>query len=338
VNVDEHHRHLPETIDMRVALKAAIVLIVACSIFFCLIFTPFAESFSTTVYPLDYFGVPPEFTSYISFANITVLTFPVNRSSINGYGVFLFFDGYGFQLNNGNITITEFFVDNVLQYNLTAVGNSTVSIYTNGLGQPISVTGAINSNYNSSSEILQVTSNSGLTTTTFSPPTPTPTPTATPTPTPIPTPTPSPPSNVTGGGTKIELIVLSTVTSLPSPKVQVKLINTSSKKQTVPLNWTLSCNGTSVMSGSQTANIDASTNTTLTFPLSTSLVVGNYTFAIQAMPPFAAQASQIIAVHPAQLVITLVAVIFIVGILAICSIPIFVFTMIMTKRRQQNET
>lgn len=127
--------------------KTTIILIVVLFLIFSAIPSIFAN-FYVSVNNFFGFGT----NCYINFNSPQVFS---NIYRLNGYW---YFDGYGFQVENANITITQFFISNQLKFTLYAdSGISTTRIYLNVLGQPTSISGANTSSYNPSTKILTLT-------------------------------------------------------------------------------------------------------------------------------------------------------------------------------------
>ena len=109
---------------------------------------------SITVPSTAYFGLPDSGT-YISFSSETTLSSAYRESN------FWYLDGYGFQVENGNMTITDFFKSNehILKFTVTGETGttSTSRFYTAGKGQPNDVLGAETWSYNSATGIVTVT-------------------------------------------------------------------------------------------------------------------------------------------------------------------------------------
>ena len=102
-----------------------------------------------------YFGLPSQDT-YINFA--TAQTFNTLLRA-NGYW---YFNDYRFQVQNANMTINSFFVDNQLTFTLDAESGETsiTKIYLGDLGEPqqILIDGTRSPiNYNSGTKILTIT-------------------------------------------------------------------------------------------------------------------------------------------------------------------------------------
>ena len=102
-----------------------------------------------------YFGLPSQDT-YINFA--TAQTFNTLLRA-NGYW---YFNDYRFQVQNANMTINSFFVDNQLTFTLDAGSGETsiTKIYLGDLGEPqqILIDGTRSPiNYNSGTKILTIT-------------------------------------------------------------------------------------------------------------------------------------------------------------------------------------
>lgn len=103
------------------------------------------------------FGLPTYHT-YINFSSTQTF------SSVSRTGDYLYFNGYGFRVQNGNLTITRFFEgtlsSRILQYTAYAPSSttSTHNIYGGAtLGEPIAVTGATSWSYNPTTYIITVT-------------------------------------------------------------------------------------------------------------------------------------------------------------------------------------
>lgn len=121
------------------------------------LFLPTVYAHTIIVEPNVYFGLP-QYGTYISFS--TQQAFDLVYREL-GYW---YFDGYGFQVQNANITITNFgFANNILAYNLTGTGTSSSKIYVKEKGSPASVTGATFWNYDSPTKLLTVTATGSVT-------------------------------------------------------------------------------------------------------------------------------------------------------------------------------
>lgn len=131
-------------------LIITIILVLTFSLLILLIRTR-ANQDGITISPKVHFGLPP-YATYINFSTQQTLT----NLTLNNASWFWYFEEYGFQIQNANATITNFFIDNQLTLNVYApTGNtSTTKIYCADKGEPISVKGATSWNYDSGTKIL----------------------------------------------------------------------------------------------------------------------------------------------------------------------------------------
>jgi hypothetical protein len=106
---------------------------------------------------------------YFGFSTGYYINFNVEKTfeSVYRESGYWYFDGYGFKVQNANMTITNFgFSSNILVYNLTRpYGTSTSEIYVKDKGNPKSVTGATNWNYNPITKIITITASHASTVT-----------------------------------------------------------------------------------------------------------------------------------------------------------------------------
>jgi len=95
----------------------------------------------------------PTYTTTIGFNTDRIFT------SIYRMNNYWYFNGYGFQVQNANMTINTFFDNEQLSFTLTGeTGNtSTTNIYTHGTGRPTNVYGSTSWSYNSATDILTIT-------------------------------------------------------------------------------------------------------------------------------------------------------------------------------------
>lgn len=92
--------------------------------------------------------------SYINFSAIRTFT----THPYKGADGYWYFDSYGFQVTNANMTITQFFTDDKLIFDLTATTGttSTTNIYLAGKGEPTKVLGATTWGYNPTTNIITI--------------------------------------------------------------------------------------------------------------------------------------------------------------------------------------
>jgi len=111
-----------------------------------------SHAYATITVPTNvYFGLP-NYHTYINFDTSETFT-TIQRE--NNYWRF---NNYKFQVQNGNLTITKFFTDNQLIFNVTAPSATTTTtrIYCGNQGKPATVTGATSWSYNDLTNILTV--------------------------------------------------------------------------------------------------------------------------------------------------------------------------------------
>jgi len=120
--------------------------------FLCLLyFIPFVSAHDITVPTNVYFGFGN--ACYINFN--TQQTFGIIKREDN----YWYFNGYGFQVQNGNMTITDFgFARDKLVFILNAPSGtiSTANIYVRDKGKPLNVRGTANWTYNEVTKVLTV--------------------------------------------------------------------------------------------------------------------------------------------------------------------------------------
>ena len=112
-----------------------------------------SHAYATVTVPTNaYFGLP-NYHTYINFD--TSKTFNTIQRENNYWQ----FNNYKFEVQNGNLTITKFFTDNQLIFNVTAPSatTSTTRIYCGNQGKPATVTGATSWNYDSATKICTIT-------------------------------------------------------------------------------------------------------------------------------------------------------------------------------------
>ena len=114
--------------------------------------SPYGSGTVQILFPTHtYFGLPA-YGTYITFN--TQKTFS-NSCRENNYW---YFDGYGFQVQAANITITDYFqtATNILKFSITAPSEttSTTKIYVSNKGQPSTIIGATSSSYDIPTKIL----------------------------------------------------------------------------------------------------------------------------------------------------------------------------------------
>lgn len=106
-----------------------------------------------TVPTNTYFGLP-EYLTYISFNPATTLNTAYRQNN------YWYFNGYGFQTQNANMTITNFFQSNKLKFTLKAsTGTSTTKIYlpARAPSTVTAISGTITSwNFNDTTSLLTI--------------------------------------------------------------------------------------------------------------------------------------------------------------------------------------
>jgi len=109
----------------------------------------------TTTYPVgtipsDILFYSATYDTYINFNPSHTVT---DMSSSNG---FWYFDGYGVSVQNGNLTITDYFQTEAIDYTVTGnVGTTSwSSVYCANLGKPYEVLGAKTWDYDSSLKVV----------------------------------------------------------------------------------------------------------------------------------------------------------------------------------------
>jgi len=126
-----------------------LALILTISLFLTLI--PNVYAHTITVPPTAHFGFGTG--DYINFdAEQTFGT--VYRENGMWY-----FDNYGLQVENANLTVSKYFTDNQLNFILTAPSStiSTTKVYCDGKGKPVTLTGASSWSYNIATKIATIT-------------------------------------------------------------------------------------------------------------------------------------------------------------------------------------
>jgi len=115
---------------------------------------PLASAYTMDVPTNNYFGFGTG--SYVNFNKD--MTFDSTKTYLdNG---FRYFDGYGFQAQNANITITNFFSDGKLAFTVSASSGitSTTKIYCGYKGKPLEINPAsANGGYDDASKIQTIT-------------------------------------------------------------------------------------------------------------------------------------------------------------------------------------
>lgn len=126
--------------------KPAIIVL---ALFFLYIVVP--SSASVFVPDTAYFGIP-EYSTYINFNSQQTFGAVYREDS------YWYFNDYGFQVQNANITISSFFENNHLIFTVSAPsGTSTSKVYVDNLGHPTSIKGATSYHYDSETKILTLT-------------------------------------------------------------------------------------------------------------------------------------------------------------------------------------
>jgi len=115
------------------------------------LFIPIVSAHTITVPPNVYFGIPA-YGTYINFS--TQQTF----DTIYRENSYWYFNGYGFQVQNANMTITNFLTNEKLAFAVTALSDttSTTKVYCSDKGKPISVSGATSWNYDLATRICTI--------------------------------------------------------------------------------------------------------------------------------------------------------------------------------------
>lgn len=116
---------------MKRKLSTKQILLSALLVLFMLV--PFASAHTVTVPTNVYFGLP-SYSTYINFNTQQTFDTAYRESS------YWYFDGYGFQIQNGNMTITDLFVSdsNKLTFIVSASSGetSTTKVYVGDKGKP----------------------------------------------------------------------------------------------------------------------------------------------------------------------------------------------------------
>ena len=115
------------------------------------IFIPLVLAHTITVPTTVHFGL----TTYGTYINFNTAKTFNNVYRENNYW---YFDGYGFQVQNANMSISNFFTGNKLVFTVSAPsGTSTTEIYCGDRSKPGRVTGAKSWSYNKNTKICTVT-------------------------------------------------------------------------------------------------------------------------------------------------------------------------------------
>lgn len=114
------------------------------------LFVPFVQANTITVPTNTYFGFGTG--AYINFNK--KMTFDTVYRENN----YWYFDGYGFQVQNANMTITNYFVDEKLIFTVTAPSETTSisKVYVSDKGEPVDVVGESSWSYDSGTKILTI--------------------------------------------------------------------------------------------------------------------------------------------------------------------------------------
>lgn len=102
-----------------------------------------------TVSPNAYFGCPI-YSTYLHFDSTITL------NNIDLRDNWCYFDEYGFQVENANITIIQFFMDDKLIFDTEGTEASTTKIYVADKGKPLRVIGATSWEYDEETKILTI--------------------------------------------------------------------------------------------------------------------------------------------------------------------------------------
>jgi len=98
-----------------------------------------------------YFGLPI-YATYINFNSESTFTWVYREDS------YWYFDDFGFQVENANLTVTDFFEANADTLTFDVVANSGVNsitkVYCGGKGEPVSVSGATSYAFNNATNVL----------------------------------------------------------------------------------------------------------------------------------------------------------------------------------------
>ena len=118
---------------------------------FLLTTVPLVSAHDITVPTNAYFGLPI-YGTYINFNTETTFDNVYRENS------YWYFDGYGFQVQNANMTITKFFTDNELKFMVSAPsGTSAAKVYCAEKGKPTTVSGVSSWNYSEVTRIVTIT-------------------------------------------------------------------------------------------------------------------------------------------------------------------------------------
>jgi hypothetical protein len=98
-------------------------------------------------------------TSYTNFASTQIFTTIYHENASNAtYGDFWFFDNYGIQVQNCNVTVNTWFSNNILNLTLNGYPGTTgnVNLYVGVLGSSVAVAGASVWNYSDTDRVVKV--------------------------------------------------------------------------------------------------------------------------------------------------------------------------------------
>jgi hypothetical protein len=120
-------------------------------------FRIYNRALSATEISNEYYGLGKN--SYINFASTQTFTSLYHESISNAtYGDFWFFDNYGIQVQNCNVTVNTWFSDNILNLTLNGYPGTTgnVNLYVGDLGSFVAVAGASVWNYNDTDQVVRI--------------------------------------------------------------------------------------------------------------------------------------------------------------------------------------
>ena len=104
-------------------------------------------------------------TAYFGFGNNCYIKFASTQSFGTVYreNSYWYFGVYGFQIQNGNMTINTYFVNGELELKVTPETGktSTTKVYVADKGQPTIATGADSCSYNDTTKIVTITNSGG---------------------------------------------------------------------------------------------------------------------------------------------------------------------------------